>query len=136
MMNHNKIIALKDPKLKKIRENLREIIFQAVMDREDQLIELMEKEDRDTEEGYERYHELEEKKLELDRAMRYSTVTCPACNFGLLRDVKFNTYDKCWYCLECYNTIRLAYRIRQEDIERGMDVDRDYDEEYAHSFLD
>ncbi|TFG23188.1 MAG: hypothetical protein EU532_13725 [Promethearchaeota archaeon] len=136
MMNRNKVIALKDPKLKKIRENLREVIYQAVMDRKRELRALMENEDRDTEEGYKRYNELANERGRLDAQMRGSTVACPACNFGLLRDVKYNTYDKGWYCLECYNTIRLAYRIRQEDIERGMDVDRDYDEDFARSFLD
>ena len=136
MMNRNKVIALKDPKLKKIRENLRRVIYNAILDREDQIIELMKKEDRGTEDGYRRYHELAIERDRWDSKMSRSTITCPTCNFGLLHDVKFNTYDKCWYCLECYNTIRLAYRIRQEDIERGMDVDRDYDEEYARSFLD
>ncbi|MEJ2293153.1 MAG: hypothetical protein P8Y23_00115 [Candidatus Lokiarchaeota archaeon] len=136
MMNRNKIIALKDPRLRKIRESLRRVIYNAIMDHKHELRALMEKEDRETEDGLKRYRELEHKISELTRAMSNSTVTCPTCNFGLLHDIKFNTYDKSWYCLECYNTIRLGYYLRKEDIERGMDVDHDYDEEYARSFLD
>ncbi|TFG23186.1 MAG: hypothetical protein EU532_13715 [Promethearchaeota archaeon] len=136
MMNRNKVIALKNPKLKKIRENLREVIYQSVMDRKCELRVLMKKEDRETMDGLKRYRELEHKISELTRAMSSSTVTCPTCNFGLLHDVKFNTYSKSWFCLECYNTIRLAYNLRLKDIELGMEVSRDYDEEFARSFLD
>ncbi|NVM17749.1 MAG: hypothetical protein HWN80_08530 [Candidatus Lokiarchaeota archaeon] len=135
-MNKKKTIAIKDPRLRKIRDSLREVISQAVYKEMSKLFESMKKEDRGTADGYERYWELNSKKSELRLNLKKSTIRCPACNFGSDRDVRYNLYDNAWYCVDCFKDYEFLYYVTMARKERGYYIGLDYDEEFARSFTE
>ncbi len=135
-MNKKKTIALKDPRLRVIRNSLREVINLVVNDEELNLFEAMNKEDRATTVGYESYWKLSDMKYALKSGLQKSTIRCPACNFGSDQDVRYNPYDKAWYCVDCFKDIGYLYYVTMARKERGEHIGLDYDEEFARSFTE
>ncbi len=135
-MNKKKTIALKDPRLRKIRNNLREVISLVSIAEETKIFKLMHQEDKGTTEGYERYRQMHAKMDALSVSKKESTIRCPACSFGADRDVRYNPYDKAWYCVDCFKLIGDMYYIAMAKKETGKYVETDYNEEFARSFTE
>lgn len=135
-MNKKKTIALKDPRLRAIRNNLREVISLVEIAEEERLFETMNKEDKETVDGYERYRQMHAKMDRLSLARRESIIECPACNFGSDRDMRYNPYDSTWYCVDCYKLIGDMYYVTMAKKETGRYVETDYNEEFARSFTE
>lgn len=135
-MNKKKTIALKDPRLRKIRNNLREVISLVSIAEETKIFKLMHQEDKGTTEGYERYRQMHAKMDALSVSRKESTVRCPACIFGSDRDVRYNPYDKAWYCVYCFKDYEFLYYVTMARKARGEFIGSDYDEEFARSFTE
>ena len=135
-MKKKKTIIIKDPHLRKIRDNLRVVIDRAVNNEVSRFWNLMMQIDRSTDEGHNQYFALMRQRDALGRAERDSTIQCAACNFGIHRDVRFNPFDKAWFCIECYDLIRDQYYETMAKKKRGEFIGTDYNEDYARSFTD
>lgn len=135
-MNKKKIIAIKDPRLQAIRNNLREVISLAVYKEKGRIFGTMNKEDKKTAEGYERYCKMHAEMDKLSLVLEESTIQCPTCNFGSNRDVRYNPYDKTWYCVDCFKDMEYSYYITMAMKETGRFIGSDYDEEFARSFTE
>ncbi len=95
----------------------------------------MNKEDKTTPEGYERYCQMHEEMDTLSLSRKKSIIECPAC-FAIDRDMRFNPYDQTWYCIDCFKLIGDMYYVTMAKKEKGHFVGRDYDEEFARSFTE
>ncbi|MBA7572305.1 hypothetical protein ES708_14084 [subsurface metagenome] len=135
-MKKKKGIIIKDPHLRKIRDNLRVVIDRAVNNEVSRFSYLMRQIDRSTDEGRNQYFALMHRRDDLRRANKSSTIQCAVCNFGIDRDIRFNPFDGAWYCIECYDLIRDQYYITMAKKERGEFIGTDYNEDYARSFTD
>lgn len=135
-MKKKKTIIIKDSHLRRIRDNLRVVLNLAVHKRWNNLFNLMKQIDRSTDEGHNQYFALMRQRDALGRAERDSTIQCAACNFGIHRDVRFNPFDKAWFCIECYDLIRDQYYETMAKKKRGEFIGTDYNEDYARSFTD
>lgn len=135
-MKKKKTIIIKDPRLRKIRDNLRVVLNLAVHKKLSELFDLMKQIDRSTDEGRDQYFALMHQRDSLKIAEEDSTIQCGACNFGIHRDVRFNPFDKAWYCIDCYDLIRDQYYISMAKKKRGEFIGTDYNEDYARSFTD
>ena len=135
-MKKKKTIIIKNPHLRRIRDNLRVVLNLAVHEKWNNLFDLMVQKDRSTEEGYKEYWELQDKMDGLKSAQTSSTIQCGACNFGIDRDVRFNPFDNAWYCIECYDLIRDQYYKTMAKKKKGEFIGTDYNEDYARSFTD
>ena len=134
-MNKKKTIALKDPRLRAIRNSLREVINLSVTGERNRLFETMHKEDKNNVDGYKKFCELHSKRDALNSTRRDSTIRCPACNY-MDRDVRYNPYDSAWYCVDCYKLIGDMYHVTMAKKERGEYIETDYNEEFARSFAE
>lgn len=134
-MNKKKTIALKDPRLQAIRNSLREVINQTVLKERRELFESMKKQDRGSTDGYKRYWDLYAERSVLKSYLRNSIIECPAC-FAIDRDMRYNPYDKAWYCVDCYKLIGDMYHVTMVKKAKGEYIGLDYDEELARSFTE
>lgn len=135
-MKKKKTIIIKNPHLRKIRDNLRVVLNLAIHERCNELFDLMVQVDRSTDKGRDQYFALMYKCDDLRSAEKNSTIQCGACNFGIDRDVRFNPFDKAWYCIECYDLIRDQYYKTMAKKKKGEFIGTDYNEDYARSFTD
>jgi hypothetical protein len=55
-----------------------------------------------------------DQKNDLRRALKQSICMCPVCG-STTSDMVFNTYDKYWHCIKCYNENQEFYRKRKEE---------------------
>ena len=134
-MNKKKTIALKDPRLRAIRNSLREVINLTVLEERRKLFGSMKKQDKNTKDGYELYCKLHAKRDELSKNRKESIIECPACNC-IDRDMRYNPYDSAWYCVDCYKLIGDMYHVTMAKKAKGEFVGTDYDEEFARSFTE
>ena len=81
--------------LKKIRENLRDLISK----------DIFENPERDTKILHEQIRELEQKIQKNEQFLYESIVVCPVC-FATNRDMTYNPVRKTWYCTECYEVLK------------------------------
>ena len=134
-MNKKKKIALKDPRLRAIRNSLREVINLVEIAEEERLFETMNKEDKNTKEGYERFCKMHAEMDRLSLARRKSIIECPACS-AIDRDMRYNLYDNAWYCVDCFKDYEFLYYVTMARKARGEFIGTDYDEEFARSFTE
>lgn len=134
-MNKKKTIALKDPRLRAIRNSLRKVIDIAIHKEMDKLFDLMKRENRETTDGYEKYWKLSDMKYALKSSLETSIIECPACNC-IDRDMRYNPYDEAWYCIDCFKLIGDMYYETMAKKDKGHFVGRDYDEKFARSFTE
>ena len=114
-------IKIKDPRLRKVRYELRRLLQLAKSAR---LSEILEKERRlqQTEGFWDRNHpdykrlhketqELSSKENDLSYAYNASIAFCPVCREGD-KDMTYNPVSKKWFCIECYK-FNQEFEIRQ-----------------------
>ena len=135
-MNKKKTIALKDPRLRAIRNNLRQVMSLAVLRECSKHFKTMQKEDRGSTDGYKRYWELYDQQSKLKSSIETSTIWCPTCNFGIDRDMWYNPYDKAWYCVDCFKDMGFLYYVTMARKARGEYIGLDYDEAFVRSFTE
>ncbi|TXT59235.1 MAG: hypothetical protein BAJALOKI3v1_1100002 [Promethearchaeota archaeon] len=104
-MKKKRIITLKDPKLRKIRKNLRELLLKAFSER---LSEVRSKKDKIRENPDLNYYEKKEKLIELQSIIQDLTLakngaplSCSTCK-RIDIDLVYNPVFEEWYCEECY----------------------------------
>ena len=147
MMKANKwkIIALKDPKLIRIRANLRKLFAEAVnseIDRLDKLENLYENKDKLTPSQEKRRFALHQKGMNLLSAWRDSILSCsfgPCETFELkktgtyLEDKVWNPLQKRWICINCYN--KRFKTDKQKEVLRKVLEKTEREEREYHEWL-
>ncbi len=114
---NKKTILIKDPQLRKIRNNFRRLIKIACRVEQDRI------HDKDSElrENVNYYDdldirrqakELNEQIWTIEQPLRDSILECPVC-FKSDKDMTYNPVRKVWYCTDCYE------KLRKGNIERG-----------------
>lgn len=111
-MRDKRAIIIKDPRLQRIRNNLRNLIIQTYHKEFKKLFDKMEKIERDNTGKYrsvddmtpgekDRFRSLQEQENQLSNALDRSILICVACGKGE-RDMVYNKAYNAWYCTECY----------------------------------
>ena len=115
-MKRKRIISIKHPKLREIRNNFRILLIKATdtqwyklqeeidqieIDSNGKLISFREL----TIEQKQKINRLEKKKSDLDRLVDISICKCRRC-VRTNQDMTYNPVDKAWYCVECYEEMQ------------------------------
>ena len=122
-MKHKKAIKIKDPKLQKIRNNLRSILIKFALDKESRLRKELTSLWRD-ESGNPTPQEYYEVSLgasrrpvremgEIKKILDRSICMCPVCGRSN-RDMIFNPVTKVWFCVHCYGLNREYYKHTED----------------------
>ncbi|KKL55665.1 hypothetical protein LCGC14_2253160 [marine sediment metagenome] len=121
-MRDKRAIIIKDPRLQKIRNNLRDILLEAVSSRWNKLFDEMDKLDY-TPEGevrtiddyssseLQKYRAYQREQSALRDLANRSICKCVTCGKGE-RDMVYNKSYDAWYCTECYGMERLSAQKR------------------------
>lgn len=128
-MRDKRAIIIKDSRLKKIRDNLRDVIIQAYHIHWKKLFDEMDKISRDVNgrprsvrklslDEKKRFRELQELQSGLSNSLDRSILTCVACGKGH-RDMVYNKAYRAWYCTECYGMERLSAQKRAKVKKRA-----------------
>jgi len=110
-MKNGRTISIKNPKLQKIRNNLRLIILKECSKRK---MEIMDEEDdlthdqngnyvKASEETSKILQNLTNKYWDIERPLRASIVKCPICSKHN-KDMTYHKKSKTWFCVEHYKT--------------------------------
>jgi len=121
-MRDKRVIIIKNPRLQKIRNNLRDVLIQAYHAQWNMLFDQMDKISRDdngrpksvrdmTPEEKKRFRDLQEQENELSNLLDRSILTCVACGKGH-RDMVYNKAYDAWYCTFCYGLELASARHR------------------------
>ena len=103
-MRKKRTIRLKDPKLRKVRYELRTLL---VREADNRIIsKVKEKGDlrRSTEFSFEKYDELYQQEIKLRKLLEASIYVCPVCR-DREKDHIFNPNNQRWYCEKCYEIL-------------------------------
>jgi len=108
-MKNGRTISVKDPRLQKIRNNIRLLILNECakkqMEISDQEHDLTHDEDgkyvRITPETSEILQNFTDKWWDIERPLRASVVKCAGCNNNN-RDVTYHRKSRSWFCVRCY----------------------------------
>jgi len=105
IMKKKRVIKLKDPKLRKIRKNLRELLLKVF---EQKCLKILNKKDkirRDPDLTYyekqDRLIELETIKQNIELAKSKAPLSCSTCK-RIDIDLVYNPVFETWFCEECY----------------------------------
>ena len=114
--NKKRAIIIKNPSLKKIRNNFREVIFRACSASLNKIHEKKQELGLNISSyGDDEYgrlsSELSRKLRAIERPRLASILLCPVCH-QIDKDMIFNPIREKWYCTECY-------KILQNDTEEG-----------------
>ncbi len=121
-MRDKRAIIIKNPRLQKIRNNLRDVIIQAYHIQWKTMFDEMQKISRDRH-GKPRsvrsmevdeikfYRLLQEQQKEMSSLLDRSILICITCGKGH-RDMVYNKAYDAWYCTECYGMERLSAQER------------------------
>ncbi len=114
-MKRKKTIVIKNPRLRKFRNNLRLVLLKAVSDKKGSISEELERLKHKLDGKPRDYIDMEEiqflneKRNELDRLKRDSICKCASCSVAD-KNMTFSPYFKAWYCVDCYKMNRSFYR--------------------------
>jgi len=104
-MKKKRVIKLKDPKLRKIRKSLRELLLQVSSQKVNEILDKKKEIRRNPDLNY---YEKKEKQIELQSviqdlnlARRSAPLSCSTCS-RIDIDLVYNPVYNCWYCEECY----------------------------------
>lgn len=108
-MKEGKTIRIRDPKLQKIRNNLRLIVLKECMKRKSEITEQEYNLTHDEDGNYikasietiKKIQELTNMWWEIERPLRASILTCPICSKSN-RNMTFHKESKTWFCEEHY----------------------------------
>ncbi|MFX1328807.1 MAG: hypothetical protein ACFE91_11825 [Promethearchaeota archaeon] len=90
-MHKKRSIKINNPYLRRIRNNLRNLIITACSVEKSNILDKAE--------------ESEDEYWAIERPLRASILLCPAC-FKSDKDMTYNPLRKEWYCTECYESIK------------------------------
>jgi hypothetical protein len=141
-MKKKRTISIKNPKLRKVRDNLRLLLLEATtvqwrkyFDERHRLNTDLNGNIRNLSESKKpRAGELTKKMREIDMLEERSIIRCPACR-KIDRDMTFNPELKQWYCTQCYREMGEFYYSQKEARAKGL-VHDDFHEGYYKTFLD
>jgi len=114
-LKKKRTILIKNPCLKRIRNNLRSLVIQACGSEQGRLLE--EEEKLKTIPDYYKNHppgllkqakKLNDQYWAIERPLRASILLCPAC-FQSDKDMTYNPVRKEWYCTECYAELKKGF---------------------------
>jgi len=116
-LKKKRTIIIKDPQLRQIRTNLRQLIKIACRAEQAKIHEnkssLRKNKDFYGNENIQRQmKELNDEYWAIEQPLRDSILECPVC-FKSDKDMTYNPVRKVWYCSECYE------KLRKGNIERG-----------------
>ena len=117
-LKKKRTIIIKDPHLRKIRNNLRVLILKASRSIQHQILANMNTLKNDIDEFFNRPElmqknkDLEKKRQKIEQQLSDSIILCPSC-LKSNKDMTFNPVRKTWYCTECYEF------LKQRNEERG-----------------
>ena len=108
-MKKVRTIRIKDPKLQKIRNNLRIVILKACSKKKSEISNQEHdlKHDKNGKyigvpEGTSKIlKKLNDEWWEIERPLRASIIKCPGCNKHK-KDMTYYPYTRTWYCVDCY----------------------------------
>jgi len=108
-MKNGRIISIKDPKLQKIRNNLRLVILKECSKRQmeisDQEHNLMHDKDgnyiKSDDDTHMIIQGLTDKWWDIERPLRASIIQCPGCKKHN-KDMAYHRKSRTWYCVQCY----------------------------------
>jgi len=107
-MKNGRTISIKDPRLQKIRNNIRLLILNECVKRQmeisDQKHDLTHDKDgnlRIFSEDSEILQNLTDKWWDIERPLRASAVNCAGCGKHD-RDVRYHRKSRSWFCVRCY----------------------------------
>jgi len=108
-MKDSRTISIKDPKLQKIRNNLRLIILKACSKKKSEISDQKHNLTHDKDGNYissdddtdKILQDLTDKWWEIERPLRASIVKCPGCNKHN-KDMTYHRKSRTWYCVQCY----------------------------------
>ena len=142
-MKKIRTITIKDSRLKKIRNNLRLLLFEALNTELQKYFVEQRRLNRDLYGNFKKMSKLEKQRAgELTRKMRKITIfleksiiQCAACR-KIDQDMTYNLVLKQWYCTECYKDMcELYYEWqRKEGRAKKLEFD-DFNEEFYKTFL-
>ncbi len=111
-MKHKKAIEIKDPQLRKIRNNLRLLCVSVVnsrvgdyLDEQGDLLAL----DKMNSFDLDQYKKINRENEKLKSILNRSICLCPVCQRSD-RDMVFNPVTKVWFCVRCYELNREYYK--------------------------
>ena len=145
-MKDKRVIKIKDPRLRKIRNEFRKLWFNWRDSIWDQLRGEMEKLRHD-EEGkllgaddmgdkgtLKRFRSLQSKQQDLTMDFGISICKCPTCG-QIDKDMYYNKTFDSWFCLDCVKLYRRMHPIMKKKYANKDPVYYDFDEEFGESFL-
>lgn len=109
IVKRKKTIVIKNPKLKKVRDNLRYVLSEALIAETGKLV----REKAKTDINDKNRPLLADKRDKLDTAWKKSICVCPLCG-SRTSDMTYNPYDNYWYCVKCYGENQEFFRDRNE----------------------
>jgi hypothetical protein len=112
-MDKKRTLIVKHPRLKFIRDTLRQVIVSAVYKEKSRLIDELDK--YPVKEAEKRIPIIRERQA-LQRALNDSTCICPACH-SKTSDMMFNPFHKEWYCISCYEEKHEWYKTHPHSTE-------------------
>lgn len=140
-MKKKRCIVIKDPKLQRIRNNLRKILIGTVQDRRVNLTSEIDAISRDSE-GRLRMNRTPSENAELqkfrDMKSQINELTdksicyCSACK-QINKDMAYNPTLEAWYCVECYEEFRDYYYQQKIEKQKGKFLG-DYYEPFFETF--
>lgn len=112
-MKSKRTIIIKNPDLRKIRNNLRNVILEACSVKKssihDEEEKLMENDDFFENEKYQKLsRDLNDQYWAIETPLRASILLCPAC-FQTDKDMTYNPVRKEWYCTDCYAKLKKGF---------------------------
>lgn len=141
-MKKKRTVSIKDPRLRRIRNNLRLLLLELTSAQLKRYFEERHKLHMDLDGNYRnlseskkpRASELTKKMREIDILRDRSIIRCPSCRMND-RDMTFNPELKQWYCVQCYREMGEFYYQQKEARAKGLEHD-DFNEKFYETFLD
>ncbi len=142
-MRDKRSIIIKSPRLQRIRNNLRDVFFQAARSERKRLYNewrgfLVDPEGKRrsinnfSPEELSRFRQLQERENEITDMINRSILTCAACGKGH-RDMVYNKAYDAWYCTECYGLERVTAQRRAKARARNPNKAKSCEEKVIES---
>ena len=122
-MKKKRTIAIRDPKLQKIRNNLRKLLLKWKSIEWNQLCDIYEKIQFDvndnvrdlSEKEQQQVRDLRMKMKEINLIASHSICKCALCSASE-RDMTYNPVRKRWYCVDCYQKLQHDFKGEEESV--------------------
>lgn len=122
-MKKKRTIAIRDPKLQKIRNNLRKLLLKWKSIEWNQLCDIYEKIQFDvndnvrdlSEKEQQQVRDLRMKMKEINLIASHSICKCSLCSASD-RDMTYNPVRERWYCVNCYQKLQHDFKGKEESV--------------------